>query len=629
MADMLNTALSAITSYQRALATTSHNIANVNTEGYSRQTVNLSSNFPQSIGVGAVGSGVSVSSVNRSFDQFVIDQMRSYSASYNQFESFSGLSSQIDKLLSDPATGISGALDGFFGSLQQLADSPASLPARQIVIAEANTLASRLSAVDSQLGQIGQEINTRVKVSIEEINGLTGQISELNASIKDFSSRNGGAEPNDLLDQRDQALFELSSYMNISVSRQDSGSVSVFGGGGQALVLDERSYELQATPSEYDPRRLEVSIVGAAGSVSISSRINGGTLGGALSFRDEVLDPSLAKIGQLSYGLASEINAQHQAGMDLNGERGVEFFTLPAPSVLASRNNTGSATPALTISDVGALSASNYTLQYDGSNFQLTDASSGAAVSMTGSGTVADPFQAEGLSIVIGGSPAAGDRFLLEPTARMAGELAVSISRPSDIAAAAATRASANTSNNGDLQITSSTVSDPDHPQLLTSTTIDFLSPTTYQINGSGSFSYSAGDSIVVNGTTVNLQGLAAAGDSLRIEANTGGSGDNRNSLALVDIQQKGLFEAGTGSISAAAGNLLSDVAVTARSAAINASSHQSLLAQNVAMRESVSGVNLEEEAANMLRYQQAFQAAAQAVSTSNSIFQTMLNAFS
>lgn len=629
MADMLNTALSAITSYQRALATTSHNIANVNTEGYSRQTANLSSNLPQSIGVGSVGSGVSVSSVTRSFDQFVVDQMRSSTSSYNQFENFSGLSSQIDKLLSDPATGVSGALDGFFSSLEQLADSPASLPARQIVIAEANTLASRLGAVDSQLGQVDQEVNTRVKLSIEEINGLSGQISDLNNSIRDFSSRNGGAEPSDLLDQRDQALFELSSYMNISVTRQDGGSVSVFGGGGQPLVLGERNFALQATASEFDPGRLEVSIIGASGSVPISDRINGGSLGGALSFRDQVLDPSLAKIGQLTYGLASEMNTQHQAGMDLNGARGAEFFSLSAPSVLVSRNNSGSATPAVSISDVGALATSNYKLEYDGSAFQLNDADSGAAVSLTGTGTTADPFLAEGLSIVINGSPAAGDRYLIEPTARMAGNLGVSISRPADIAAASATRASAATSNNGNLLIASSQVTDPTHAQLQTTSTIEFLSPSTYQINGSGNFSYNAGDSIELNGTTLKLQGVPAAGDSLVIEANTGGSGDNRNSLALADIQQKGLFNNGTGSISAAAGNLLSDVAVATRSAAINASSQQSILAQNVASRESVSGVNLDEEAANMLRYQQAFQAAAQAVSTSNSIFQTMLNAFS
>ena len=185
MADMLNTALSAISSYQRALATTSHNIANANTEGFSRQTVNLSSNLPQASGAGAIGSGVSVSSITRSYDQFVVDQMRSSSSSYNQFQSYSDLSSQIDRLLSDPATGISGALDGFFGSLQQLSDSPASLPVRQIVIAEANTLANRLNTIETQLSGIDQEINTRIKLSVEEINGLTTQIAELNHSIKD------------------------------------------------------------------------------------------------------------------------------------------------------------------------------------------------------------------------------------------------------------------------------------------------------------------------------------------------------------------------------------------------------------------------------------------------------------
>lgn len=629
MADMLNTALSAITSYQRALATTSHNIANVNTEGFSRQTVNLSSSLPQASGFGAIGTGVTVDSITRSYDQFVVGQMRSSSSSYNQFQSYSELSSQVDRLLSDPATGISGALDGFFGSLQQLSDSPASLPARQIVIAEANTLANRLDSVNSQLGSIEREINTRIKLSVDEINGLTTRIAELNGAIKDFSSRSGGGDANDLLDQRDQALLELSSYMNISVTRQDGGSVSVFAGGGQSLVLDERSFDLRATQNEFEPARLEVSIVNSTSSLTISDRISGGTLGGALGFREEVLDPTLGKLGQLTYGLASSFNSQHQAGMDLNGSRGGDFFAVSDPAVLPSRNNTGSATVSVSIADIGALGSGNFRLEHNGSVYQLYDAGTGEAVALSGSGTAIDPFQAAGLSIVVGGSPAAGDKYLIQPTAQMSGNLSVSITRPVDIAAAGATRASASTTNTGDLKVVGSQVSDPDNPQLLTSANIEFLSPNSYQVNGSGSFAYNAGDSIVINGTTVNLQGVPAAGDRLLIEANTGGSGDNRNSLALADIQQKGVFSNGSSSISAVASNLLSDVAVSTRTSSINATSQQSLLAQNVARRESVSGVNLEEEAANMLRFQQAFQAAAQAVSTSNSIFQTMLNAFS
>lgn len=630
MADMLNTALSAINSYQRALATTGHNIANANTEGFSRQTVNLSSTLPQSIGVGAIGSGVGVSSITRSYDQFVVEQMRSSSSAYNQFQNYSELSSQIDKLLSDPATGVSGALNGFFGSLQQLSDDPASLPARQIVIAEANTLTSRLGAVDSQLGQVDKEINSRIKLSIEEINGLTARISDLDASIRDFSARNGDGAPNDLLDQRDQALFELSSFLNISVTRQDGQSVSVFAAGGQPLVLAGRSFDLQAVGNEFDPSRLEVGVRDASGNtVLISDRINGGSLGGSLSFRDEVLDPSLARLGQLSYGLASSFNAQHQAGMDLNGLRGGDFFSIAEPAVLPSRSNTGNGVPAVSVADLGALGTNNLRLDYNGSGYQLFDAASGAAVSMTGSGTGADPFVAEGLSIVVSGSPSAGDRYLIQPTAQMAASLSVDIVRPADIAASAATRSSAATANNGDLAVTGSVVTDASHAQLLATSTIEFVSPGSYQINGSGSFAYSPGDSIEVNGTRVDLQGQPVAGDRLVIEANTGGSGDNRNSLELAGIQQNGLFSNGTGSLSSAASSLLSDVAVAARSSSINAGSQQSMLAQHVARRESVSGVNLEEEAANMLRYQQAFQAAAQAVSTSNSIFQTMLNAFS
>jgi flagellar hook-associated protein 1 FlgK len=628
MADMMNSALSAIVSYQRALATTSHNIANVNTEGYSRQTVSLGTNVPQNFGFGAIGSGVKVSSIERQFDQFVLDQMRSSSSSYHQAQAFTDLASQVDGLLSDPNNGVSSGLSSFFNSLQLLADDPSSIPARQAVLAEADALTSRLATLSDQFSGISQEINTRLRSSVEEINGLTARIAELNESITAARTQTGGNPPNDLLDQRDQALLELSSFMDIKVVKQDGDTVNVFTSTGESIVLHDRSMKLGTASNEYQPTRLEVTLTGDQGTREISSLIRGGSLGGVLNFRSELMDPSVAKLGQLSFGLAETVNAQHNAGMTLNGALGGDFFTLAAPEGIASRANTGGALVTVAVTDVGELTTDNYLLQYNGTSYQMLNARTGNPVATTGTGTVGDPLLAEGISISLSTTPNTGDRFLIQPTAKMSGSLALAVSRPDDIAAAAATRVSADFANRGDAALVSSSVIDASDPQLLSNATIEFLSPTTYQINGAGSFVYASGSAIEINGTRLTLDGTPAAGDRFTITANTGGVGDNRNALALANIQDQGLFDSGNTSVLTAANTLLGDVAVATRSSSIQATSQRSLLEQNVARREAVSGVNLEEEAANMLRFQQAYQAAAQAVSTSNSLFQTLINAF-
>lgn len=628
MADMLNSALSAIVTYQRALATTSHNIANVNTEGYSRQTVSLSTNTPQYSGFGAIGSGVGVSGIARQFDQFVLDQMRSSASAYNHAQAYTDMSSQIDNLLSDTTNGVSAALTSFFNSLQQLADDPGSLSARQAVLAETDTLVSRLDSVTAQFGRIEQELNTRMRSSAEEINGLTAQIAQLNKDIAAARISAGGQAPNDLLDERDKALFELSSYLDIKVVSQDGDTTNVFTGSGDALVLNKSNFELGVTRNEYYPNRLDVSVETTAGQLNLSERISGGSLGGALDFREQVMDPTLSKLGRMTYGLATTINQQHAGGMTLNGSLGGDFFRVGGPEVVASANNSGGALVNASIADTAALGLDNYRLEYDGSNYRLINGTTGSLQTMTGSGSAADPFQANGVSIVVSGSAAAGDRFLIQPTASVSGSLERAINSAADIAAASATRVSASITNSGSVQIANVQVSDSTDPALLASASIQFLNANTYQINGAGSFAYTSGSTISINGTDLILQGEPAAGDSFNLSANSGGVGDNRNLRAMLGIQDAGMFNNGNTSVMESAATVLGDVAVATRSSSIRANSQLSLLNQNVARRESVSGVNLEEEAANMLRYQQAYQAAAQAVSTSNTIFQTLINAF-
>lgn len=628
MGDMLTNALSALNSYQRALSTTSHNIANAQTEGYSRQRVDFSTRVPQNFGFGTIGSGVQVDAVRRTLDQFAVQQLRSSTADFNQLDTFNQLASRVDNVLADPATGVSAALSQFFNSLQDVIDDPASLPARQVFLSEAETLVSRFNGLDSQLDDLETEVNSRVRASVDEINGLTSRIADLNRSITNALGQTGGAPPNDLLDKRDQALVELNKLVKVSVVDQGGGSLSVFIASGDALVLDERAFNLAATQSAFDPTRLELSLNTASGPAEVTDLVNGGSLGGALQFREEVLDPVRSQLGRVGAALGLTFNEQHQAGMDLNGNLGGDFFTVPEPQTLTSRFNTGTASVSTTIDDLAGLTSDDYRLRFDGASWTLFNDSSGAPVTMTGTGTVADPFVADGLSMVVAGAAVDGDEFLIRPTAPVPGGLAVAIDDPAAIAAAAPTRTVADLDNLGDASISAGETFDASDPLLLTTSTIEFLTPTSYQINGSGSFAYAPGADIDINGTRVVINGTPVAGDQFVIEANTGGIGDNRNALLLADIERRDLLVGGTTDIQDATVNLLGEVAVATRTSEINRDSQEILLQQNIARRESVSGVNLDEEAADLLRFQQAYQAAAQAVSISNSIFQTMLDAF-
>jgi flagellar hook-associated protein 1 FlgK len=313
--------------------------------------------------------------------------------------------------------------------------------------------------------------------------------------------------------------------------------------------------------------------------------------------------------------------------MDLTGSMGADFFSVGAPAVLYSDGNSGTGTATAVLDDVTALTGTDYILEYDGAGYALLDATTGQAVSMSGSGAAGDPFLAGGLSITVGGAPAAGDRVLLSAAGGAAGSIRSLISDPRAVAMASPVRAQSSTANTGDATISPAVVTDPTDPGLLASTVIAFTDASTYSIDGAGAFPYTSGDDIVVNGVTFSVSGAPVAGDQFTIEANLGASGDNSNGLLLADVQTVGILDGGTVSISENYGQLV---------AAVGGATHQirsSLEAQNVILANaedallSTSGVNLDEEAANLIRYEQAYHAAAQVVSVANSLFESLLAA--
>ena len=437
-----------------------------------------------------------------------------------------------------------------------------------------------------------------------------------------------GHEPNDLLDQRDRLIDELSTHLNVSTVQQTDGSVNVFVGSGQNLVVGANATKLVVGQDSFDATRKTLVLESATGSTDVTASLTGGSLGGTLDFRTQILDPARNSIGRLAVALADVMNEQHGKGLDLEGNLGGDFFSIGGVDVRDNTANTGSGTVAATRSDLSKLTASDYILKSTGSGWTLSRADTGAAVTMTGTGTSADPFVAEGLSIVVGGTAATGDSFLIQPTRTAASSMEVVVDDPEKIAMASPILSAATAGNAGTAKIAGDEVLDPANPNLQTAATITFTDATHYTISGSATvYNYTSGSNIDANGWRVQVTGVPAAGDSFTVKPNTNGTGDNRNALKLANVLNRPVLNGGTTSLNAAAGQFISSVGVATNQAKSSAEAQQVVYDDSISAQQSVSGVNLDEEAAKLLQYQQAYQAAAQIIKIAQSLFDTLISA--
>jgi flagellar hook-associated protein 1 FlgK len=546
---LLGTAASGLQAFQRAISVTGNNISNANNEDYSRQRVELATRQSTFTGQGYIGNGVKIESIARMFDQFTVDRLRETSSSTSQYETLFSFSERVTNLLGDTEAGLGAGLEDFFNAVQTLADDPASIPARQLLLSESDSLVARLQNLDGQLDSMRREINGNLDNAVTEINGLSAAIADANRSIVDSTVQGSNVVPNDLLDKRDGLINRLSELVAVRTVEQDDGAVNVFVGSGQALVTRFLASPLQAVRNDFDANRAEIAIVSGGASAVITDNLNGGRLGALLDFRAQVLNPAQNSLGRISVSLGTAFNIQQTAGMDLDGVAGANYFSVTTPLVAASTNNTGTAavTSVFDTANIDNLSTEDYTLSFDGAVWSASRVSDGQAVTMTGTGIPADPFLFDGLSVEVTAGAVAGDRFQIRPTRSGAAGMGVLIGNPREIAAAA-----------------------------------------------------------------------PAAGPA---------PGDNSNALLLAGLQTSLTMENGTTSFQGAFGQLIAQLGTQTRSAEIGAEAQGALLAQAQESRDTLSGVNLDEEAADLIRFQQAYQAIAQVISVADSTFQTLLAA--
>lgn len=822
--------VSALNAAQVGLSTTGHNISNANTIGYHKQESVQITNIPNYTGGGFIGSGVQVDTVRRSYSEFLDSQVLQSQSVQGQYDAYNAQITQIDNLVADATSGVSPALQSFFSDVNSVVAAPADVPSRQAMLNGAEALVSRFNSLAGRVDEMRDGINSQVTDSVNLINSYATQIADLNSKIAIVTSAsNSNQLPNDLLDQRDQLVSDLNKEIKATVVKQLDGGYNVFIGSGQPMVMGTQSMTLVAARSMNDPSRVEVGLAAGNSSVPIDSRLlQGGRLNGLLMYRSETLDMAQNALGRVAMVLAQTFNDQHKLGQDINGDMGSNFFTVPTPKVIPMQSNPVGLDAVVTVNDVGKLTTADYNLKYDGTNWVLNKVSTGAVVAMTGSGTAADPFIADGLSMVVTGAPVAGNGFQIQPTRNGARDIAVAIRDPGMVAAASPIRTAATLSTNtGTGKISAGTVNSfndkvtitfdgtgsaydvvdsttgatlaknityvsgdnvsfngwtvqiagvpgaadvftvdntvtstasgtatislatlaapsPVDPFLTNSVRAVFDTTTSYHLEGatnnvtgastitggvfapalaaganpgivvtagtaaigtSGAGSYAAtgtkttitGGTIAggpapytitgatltveggtfagattfsgltitvdgagtisipalgaagtastfhgspatglnyvpsttnilsVNGWTVKLTGSPAAGDKFTVGANTSGESDSRNALLLSGLQTKNTLEGGTTTYQGAYSRLVSQIGSKAQEIDVIGKAQANLVTQAQTAQQSVSGVNLDEEAANLMRYQQAYQAAGKMIQVASAMFTALI----
>lgn len=623
MADLLATGSSALLAFQRAMATASHNVANVNTPGYSRQRVDLATRPGSGTSQTYVGAGVYAQNLERLADGLVFARQVDSSGELGRLKQLSAMSDRVDALFSDSATSLTRPLSEFFTAMDGVASEPTSRTARSQLLSAATRLADRWQTLDGRLAQLDHETDQRIAGAVADVNRLATEIANLN---RDIAAAGSNASP-DLLDARALRVDQLSGLVGATTLAQDDGALNVFTAGGQALVLGQRTQTLSTIADPYRPDRLQLALAAPAGAVTLGAGSVSGELGGLLEFRGSLLDPARAELGRVAIAFAGSLNTQQAAGVDYNGDAGAALFALAAPRTAAHAGNDGSATLTAAVADLGALQGTDLVLRFDGSAWNATRADSGEIVAMTGTGSAADPFLVDGLSLVVGGAAASGDRFLVSPTTGAPADLQVAVSDPLAIAAAAPLQVAADSGNIGSARAAGTAITDTTAFASFAGATIEFLDSTSYTIDGAGPFAYAPGTPIAAGGWSLTLEGTPAAGDSFTLARTPPRSSDNANARALAALDAQGVLDGGLTSVATGLSQLTAQAGGQAHHAELSLQAQQTIHDQIGVERDSLSGVNLDEEAADMLRFQQAYQAAAQVMATADTLFQTLLAA--
>lgn len=560
MANLVNTAMSGLKAAQAALSAVSNNISNQAVTGYSRQTVLLEQASGTMNGNAYIGNGVNLVSINRDYNDFIANQLRAAQTTSSSVTTRYQQISKIDNLLASSTTNLSSSLQAFFTNLQNVANNAGDSSARQTMIGKAQGLVNQFMVTDRYLRDMDSSINSEIKSVLGQVNTYSSQIANLNKEITRLQGANQGAQPNDLLDQRDLLVDELNKLVGVDVTVQDGSIYHVSLKNGMNLVQGTSSFDLVTLASSSDPQRVSIGYNDPTVGVSElrASSISGGKLGGLLSFRSDTLDTTRNQVNQLALAFSDAFNTQHKAGYDYEGKSGETFFDFGHPVVYENSKNSGKAVLSAAYTDTKAVQATDYSMHFNGTTWDVTR----TATNTTMTGLTADPttgkltFDGLEVTVTAGSNPlAAGDIYLLKPVSDVVIGMKVAITDPNKVAAAS----------------------------------------------------------------------IKLDQDGNEVPGESGGPNDNTNAKALLALQNQKIV-GGTATFTGAYAGIVGDIGNQTSTLKINNTAQLNVVKQLTAEQQSVSGVNLDEEYGDLMRYQQYYMANAKVIQTTQALFDALLS---
>jgi flagellar hook-associated protein 1 FlgK len=676
---LISIGLSGLYASSAAMNTIGNNTANVDTQGYSRQQVMTVASAQQNTGVGFVGTGTTLSDVRRVYNSYLDSQLQTSTALSADATAYLGQASKLDSMLSDSSTGVSTVLTNFFTSLQAVGKDGTSVAARTTFLKSAQSLSAQFNSISAQMQGQNSSINSQLTSLSGQVNSLASTIANLNGQIT--TARGGGSEPNSLLDARNEAVRQLNDLVGAKVV-ETNGAYDVSIGSGQPLVVGNTANSVSAAPSDSDPSQYALKINSAQGSSDISTVVTGGTIGGLLRYRSEVLQPAVNELGRLALVVSDQVNSQLNQGIDSNGDFGANLFnSINDPSLTGQRsigaagNSAGSGNLDVTIANTGALTTNDYKVTFtSATGYSVKRLPDGKDMGAFDLGTTPPPV-IDGFSLKLDGNAvAAGDSFKVSPTRTGASGITTVMTDTKTIAAASPLTGSIGT-NQGTGQFGQPTLTTTSDIYNTTATAdlrtaLDSSMPVRLVMgdvtNGAQSYKLVDASGKAVNDASGNaitgnivpgqsndlsfevgytdsagaaqsykfgmtLSGSPTSADTYNIDLTGAGSSDNRNANAALALQTKQTVDTaaanGTGmSLSDSNKNLIQTVGAQASQAKNDTTATTAVLTQAKAARDSVSGVSMDEEAANLVKYQQYYTASSQIIKAAQAIFSTLIN---
>ena len=631
MSGLLNVGARALLANQVAIQTAGNNISNVNTAGYSRQTVVLQTVEGQYTGGGYIGKGVDIQTITRNHTEFLTRQATLASAVQASDSVRSTRLTQLEDVFAGGTSGLGAAVNDMLNAFSDVASTPTDLTARNVALARMDETAGRFRSTQQTLNDLRTNVQDQLRESATNVNSLASQIAQINEQIQ--QARGNGQTPNDLLDKRDQLVRDLNQYIQTSTVDVGDGSISLFVAGSMPLVLGTHAAKLEIQDNAQFPGSdLKLTFVnGTAAPFQMDdSMLGGGEIAGLLRFHNSDLKEAENLLGRMALAIGTSMNQQHELGLTPSGTAGQALFDIPA-SVSALTSTAGLVGSTVTFADVSQLAASDYEVRFDptaapaGKVIRLSDgketpfASTAALAGMT----------IDGLQFNISGTPANSDRVLFRPFATAASTINAKITSPRDLAVASPVEPKMGATNGGSLTVQGLNAVQAD-PNLTQTVTLTFTSAGQFNVTGTGTgnptgVAYTTGDTISYNGWQIKLTGVPKAGDTLVIQAATPAYAQRNagNAQAMLGLRDQPMFDGAT--LSDGYAGLLSQIGTRSQSAQYAAKVSDAIATNLEKDRTAVSGVNLDEEAAKLIQYQQAYQASAKMIQIAQNIFDTLI----